>query len=564
MSQRNKKNNGKTSLPESDTNVVPASNISQAPIVNLTTTLVPPSPPKEEILPDPALVGKEEILPAIPALEPEERDPDGEPTKEEEEAADINDYKSLNKLWKGNKLKDVYFGQQASLDRKGKKKYVAEQKLKPKTPEQPASMLPRQSLSVHRFLQYCNSDKAGNENKSIFLWHNVGSGKTFTSLIIALNSLDLFDPSVPKYSKKKQIVVVAPGGIFVNFENELKEKLNVKIKAELSADEKKNSPLENTEGFNDCTWTVNGKTSRSFKLIGYRYSAIVKYIKNNMDTYVNPLKNLFDNSVVIFDECHRLFRPVEPLIPTAEYFIDNGLLQNSMRCILMTGTPFNTSTTDMITMLTFMKCAVLKPEVDKKCSRIYPIEFISKTPRPTGMKEIVSTSSFGILCSILNFFPGGSILLAANNWPNKIKAYMAILHEDWLAKGLTVEQGILELLGREMKSETLTPGLFDGINIDNKPNEGFAFANIENLWKGLGFDKEVEDTIKETCNKLFQGSTSFIKIELSEIKKYQGNYGAICELVDIINEEVTSLNLTTDENIIVLAKIYRSINQKNS
>ena len=123
MSQRNKKNNGKTSLPESDTNVVPASNISQAPIVNPTTTIVPPSPPKEEILPDPALVGKEEILPAIPALEPEERDPDGEPTKEEEEAADINDYKSLNKLWKGNKLKDVYFGQQASLDRKGKKIY---------------------------------------------------------------------------------------------------------------------------------------------------------------------------------------------------------------------------------------------------------------------------------------------------------------------------------------------------------------------------------------------------------------------------------------------------------
>jgi len=233
MSQRNKKNNGKTSLPESDTNVVPAFNVSQAPIVTPTTTVVPTSLPEEEILPDftdPALVGKEEILPAIPTVEPEERDPDGEPTKEEEEAADINDYKSLNKLWKGNKLKDVYFGQQASLDRKGKKKYVAEQKLKPKTPEQLTSMLPRQSLSVHRFLQYCNADKDGNKNKSIFLWHNVGSGKTFTSLIIALNSLDLFDPSVPKYSKKKQIVIIAPGGIFVNFENELKEKLNVKIK----------------------------------------------------------------------------------------------------------------------------------------------------------------------------------------------------------------------------------------------------------------------------------------------------------------------------------------------
>jgi hypothetical protein len=349
-------------------------------------------------------------------------------------------------------LIDIYRRQKRALDLNGKKKFEEQQqqKLPRPPPEQLTSMLPRQSLAVHRFLQYCNADKDGNENKSIFLWHNVGSGKTFTSLIIALNSLDLFDPSVPTNVIKKKIVIIAPGNIFVNFEKELKEKLNVKLSKGLTDEEKKNSPIENTVGFNDCTWTINGKTSRSFKLIGYRYSGIVKFIKNNIDTYVNPVKELFSNSIVIFDECHRLFRPIEPLISTAEYFIDNGLLQMSIRCILMTGTPFNTSTTDMITMLTFMKCAVLVPPVDKKCNRIYPIEFISKTPRPTSMNEIVSTASFGVLCSILNYFPGGSILLT--NWPNKIKKYMAILDEDWRKRGLSSEEGILELLGRKKKA----------------------------------------------------------------------------------------------------------------
>ena len=142
-----------------------------------------------------------------------------------------------------------------------------------------------------------------------------------------------------------------------------------------------------------------------------------------------------------------------------------------------------------------------------------------------------------IICYILNFFPGGSILLAANNWPNKIKAYMAILHEDWQKRGLKPEEGIIELLGREMKSETLAPGLFEGVNIDNQPNEGFAIANIEEFYKGLGFTEEIEGTIKETIEGFFKGSSSLVKIELSEIKKYKGNYGLICELLDTINTE---------------------------
>ena len=563
----NKQRKGKMSLDsQNTTSVVPDINPIQEPNALPIQTALPTqtvAPVTDQTLvPIPNGLDKEKA----PVIDP------NEPAKDEKKSADdiddLNDYDDLNKRWKKNQLGDIYAAQQTALTMRGKDEYDKQQKLNPKPPEQLTSMLPRQSLSVHRFLQYCNADKEGNVKKSIFLWHNVGSGKTFTSLIIALNSLDLFNENPTKNvyqptnkpSYKKKIIIVAPGGIFVNFENELKEKLNVKLYGGLTDDEKKKSPLENTEGFNSCTWTVNGKKSKPFHLIGYRYSAIVKYIKNNTDTYVNPLKNLFADSVVIFDECHRLFRPIEPLIPTAEYFIDNGLLQNSLRCILMTGTPFNTTTTDMITMLTFMKCAVLIPPVDKKCSRIYPIEFISKTPRPTEMKEIVSTASFGILCSILNFFPGVSVLLATYNWPNKIKAYMAILHEDWQKRGLSTEQGILELLGREMNVKTMASGLFDGANNDNQAAEGFAFVNIEDFYKGLGFTEEIDNTVKETINGIFQGSSSFIKIELSEIKKYQGNYGAICELVDIINnEEIPKLNLSTDEHIIVIGKLYRYI-----
>jgi len=493
--------------------------------------------------------------------------------EEKDNSKTINNFDELNEEWKKGKrpqkdgkkiVENTLKMQLFSMNNKGKKKYEEIQKTSPKPPKQPPSMLPRQSLSVHRFLQYCNSDKEGNEKKSIFLWHNVGSGKTFTSLIIALNSLDLFNTNptknvfqtAPNPSTKKKIIIVAPGGIFVNFENELKEKLNVTLSKELTQDEKKDSILENTEGYNDCNWYVDGKKSKTFKLIGYRYSSIVKFIKNNTDTYVNPLKKLFADSVVIFDEAHRLFRPIEPGIQTAEYFIDNGLLQHSLRCILMTGTPFNTLTTDIITMLTFMKCAVLIPPVDKKCSRIYPIEFISKTPRPTDIKEIVCTSAFGVFCSIMNFFPGGSFLLSISNWPLKIKRYMSILNEDWEKRGITIEEGILELLGRAPSNNFQLTGLIENINNDKELNKDFTFIDIESFFKDVGFTGEIDKNLKKTINELFQGTPSLIKIDDVEIKKYNGKYESICNYIDFIENEVTSINLSNDDSFIRTAKLY--------
>ena len=55
--------------------------------------------------------------------------------------------------------------------------------LKPEDKDENFSLRPRQDLCVHRFDEY-------NSTNGILLLHNVGSGKTVTSLTLAINSID--------------------------------------------------------------------------------------------------------------------------------------------------------------------------------------------------------------------------------------------------------------------------------------------------------------------------------------------------------------------------------------
>jgi hypothetical protein len=106
-------NNDKTSLSESVANVI-STPFPEEKILPAIPTLEPEEMDSDE---EPEEMDSDEE----PTLEPEEMDSDEEPTEEEENVVDITEYDKLNKLWKINRLNNVNFGQQASLDRKGKK-----------------------------------------------------------------------------------------------------------------------------------------------------------------------------------------------------------------------------------------------------------------------------------------------------------------------------------------------------------------------------------------------------------------------------------------------------------
>ena len=140
------------------------------------------------------------------------------------------------------------------------------------------------------------------------LLHKVGTGKTISSLVIALNNL----PPQPPY----EIVIVSPIGLFGNFEGDY----NV----------------------------IKGQTKTDFKgklvtLINYDYDMLINDI--------NSRNCRFDlnNKIIIFDEAHRLLTKVIFNSIEANYAMEkHSLLENqyfintvyaTKHAILLTGTP---------------------------------------------------------------------------------------------------------------------------------------------------------------------------------------------------------------------------------
>ena len=199
----------------------------------------------------------------------------------------------------------------------------------------------RQDMAVHRFVQYCAHEKG------ILLVHSVGTGKTITSLSMALNSFDWEDGTA------KKIVLVIPGSLFRNFEEELKENIpnisNVSID-KYTKQEEYVKPIAKIKGeYND----------KPFTMVGYKYGEInAKYNSTPSELDKKEISTIFENAVVIFDEAHRLFRPLSPNDEkkTLDIFLELRLLNRSKRYILMTGTPYNTDLTDTVNFMRLFDC----------------------------------------------------------------------------------------------------------------------------------------------------------------------------------------------------------------
>ena len=190
---------------------------------------------------------------------------------------------------------------------------------------QTEGLRPRQELAVRRFTQFCRGQWGH------ILFHKVGTGKTMTSLLIALNSMtqqELANPNV-------KIFVVSPtSAIFENFTSAMEKYLT--------------------------TWLPYKE-----KLVDFNYPALIDAI-NNKD-WISPtdkyFKQFFPGSVIIFDEAHRLLgKEINNSMeagsnvgkhPIVEDIFFINKVNQTKKCIVMTGTPIQVDVSDICKLLNF-------------------------------------------------------------------------------------------------------------------------------------------------------------------------------------------------------------------
>lgn len=160
----------------------------------------------------------------------------------------------------------------------------------------------------------------------MLLLHKVGTGKTLTSLLIALN---LFRYGA--FTGPAEIVIIAPPGIYNNF---IKD---IDIVCNQGVDEKTFVFLPNV--------TVT--------LIDYNYNSLITDLNNKSLT---PDK--FTNKIIIFDEAHRLLpntvknstespTTVEKYHSIISDILFRTYIQSARHVILLSGTPIVTSLSDI-------------------------------------------------------------------------------------------------------------------------------------------------------------------------------------------------------------------------
>lgn len=238
----------------------------------------------------------------------------------------------------------------------------------PEPQAQPFNLQPRQDFTIQRYLQYCDNNLC---QKSMLLVHSVGTGKTITSLIMALNSLvktievqgreideKLGDNTGERWPTQKQkelilkhrrILIVAPSAIYQNYINDLKLIGGNDI-IELK-----------TESTNDSKF-INNRTY--FKFITSRNP--MKHFRFCVDEvlwrdiYVpltrssNELKQLFNGQVCIFDEAHRLFRRNCGNKYFISYVLKFNFFINLRRAIFLTATPYGETIVDFVQLLSLI------------------------------------------------------------------------------------------------------------------------------------------------------------------------------------------------------------------
>ena len=237
------------------------------------------------------------------------------------------------------------------------------QYIKPEAKNALFNLRPRQDLCIHRFDEYSLTN-------GVLLLHNVGSGKTITSITLAINSLD-WENGGPE---TRVILVVHPTGMFDEFMSDIQsnilniERLPYSIdgrgrRTECITDEtsgirrytyKKNTDFINRGG----NWQAQNNPPQ-FYIESIQYNELAKYFAK-YDESIQKIRTIFENKIVIIDEAHRLFRQFDPCDKSSMLitkYINDNLLAGAKKIIAMTGTPLKNGISDMLSLLKLINIA---------------------------------------------------------------------------------------------------------------------------------------------------------------------------------------------------------------
>uniref|UniRef100_A0A6C0LXM9 Helicase ATP-binding domain-containing protein n=1 Tax=viral metagenome TaxID=1070528 RepID=A0A6C0LXM9_9ZZZZ len=203
------------------------------------------------------------------------------------------------------------------------------------------NLFPRQELAVQKF--------ALQKKKASMLFHSVGSGKTITSISLAINLLNW------NLEKDQRVIqVVTPTSIFEpGFLSDIMKAIpNIILDGrdtenKLGRHRQEMGRVYSFRYFGKHRGSTTNDTRKTpFESTGFYIHAIEYrdfsrlYMKFNEKSHL--IKNNFSNKVVIFDEAHRLFRQFDMCDPKSmiiDKYIYNMLLEDSKHVIFMTGTP---------------------------------------------------------------------------------------------------------------------------------------------------------------------------------------------------------------------------------
>ena len=241
----------------------------------------------------------------------------------------------------------------------------------------------------------------------ILLLHKVGTGKTITSLLIALNT----------YKKKQiassidnplEIVVIAPIGIYAGFINDL---IGYVLFFE--------NDIEKEKLRNDIK--INGGENNVFKF----FDVYFKLINYSFDKLIYDLNQkavpIYDNKIIIIDEAHRLltndiYNSTEAAGAMKKHsLIDDILFQDSiskaLRVITMSGTPMQQSPADLCKFGNFLTKSdkFSSSEYASKIADLVWVTFMIKQ-----IEWIKTITSFGSGLAYSALIPGGIAVLSGS------------------------------------------------------------------------------------------------------------------------------------------------------
>ncbi len=262
-------------------------------------------------------------------------------------------------------------------------------------PKGKETLFPRQDIAIHRANQYCNK-------KSILLLHEVGTGKTITSLVMALNAIKA---TLTTDSPKNRIIIICPSGIFKNFHKEVNES------SLTQKDSTSKIGNKDTEGnnINSPLYFNANIYETTIHFHGYKYSEFYTLFFNNTETdylaRVDIIAKTINGSVIIFDEAHRLLRLIKDSEKTyldlfnqngSNPFVDRkveGQLCSPLKTIFMTGTPYNLGFKDIFKFINFLA------KIDNSSNTQFETDIYYRT-LPYANDSFLYI--IAVLCAILN------------------------------------------------------------------------------------------------------------------------------------------------------------------